>query len=126
MLYTDYAGDRKIRVLNCQWRVAKNLYTYFKSAEVEVCAQIKIRTTLAQMQSLGAKKAKEMLINDLIELLYNYRKNCNSQSNPTHLVLPETLKPYPLLLLSILKTPVSLQPSLIFPAVPPTFSLQGR
>ena len=35
MLYSDMEGVRKIRVFNYHWKVAKNLYSYFKSADVE-------------------------------------------------------------------------------------------
>jgi len=47
------------------------------------------------------------LINDLVELLFNYRKNCAQAMSPTQLVLPETMRNYPLFLLSAIKTPVS-------------------
>jgi hypothetical protein len=35
MLYTDMEGVRKIRCFNYSWTVAKNLYSYFKSSDVE-------------------------------------------------------------------------------------------
>lgn len=34
-------------VLNYVWKVAKNLFNYFRSADVDNCAQFKIRHTLA-------------------------------------------------------------------------------
>lgn len=46
-------------------------------------------------------------MNDLIELLSNYRKHCAQAMSPTQLVLPETMRNYPLYLVSALKTPVS-------------------
>jgi len=58
---------------------------------------------------IGAKRTKEKLINDVIEMLYNYRKNCGQSNNPSQLVLPEMLRLYPLQILSALKTPVSHQ-----------------
>lgn len=70
MLYTDNAGERRIMVFNHMWRVAKNLFGYFKSADVDATAQFRIRHLLAQAQTLGAKRTKEKLINDLVELLY--------------------------------------------------------
>lgn len=76
MLYTDSQQIRRIMVLNYVWKVCSNLLSYFKSADVEAVSQFKIRHMCSQAFSLGAKRAKEKLINDVIELLFNYRKNC--------------------------------------------------
>ena len=38
MLYSDMEGVRKIRVFNYHWKVVKNLYSYFKSADVDSVA----------------------------------------------------------------------------------------
>ncbi len=92
-------------VLNYVWKVCGNLLSYFKSADVEAVSQFKIRQMCSQAISLGAKRAKEKLINDVIELLYNYRKNCGQSNNPSQLVLPEMLRLYPLYMLSAIKTP---------------------
>lgn len=107
MLYTDQPGDRKIRIFNYKWQVSKNLYQLFKSADPDLTAQIKLRTSLASMPQLGAKRSKENIINDTIEMLFQYRKHCNNSAAPTQLVLPETLRPFPLFILSALKSPVS-------------------
>jgi len=105
MLYTDHEGKRMIRVMNYSWNTASNLYNYFKSADVENVAQFKIRNELSQAMKKGAKNTKEKLINDLIEMLYTYRNQCANQSNPSQLVLPETLTMLPLYILSIIKNP---------------------
>lgn len=47
MLFTDMEGVRKIRIMNYSWTVAKNLYSYFKSSDVENLAQFKIRNELS-------------------------------------------------------------------------------
>ena len=73
MLFTDMEGIRNIRVFNYSWKVAKNLYSYFKSSDCENLAQFKIRNQLSQTMRRGAKTIKEKLINDLVDMLYNYR-----------------------------------------------------
>ena len=108
MLYTDSSGVRRIMILNYMWRVSKTLYAYFKSSDCESVAQFKIRHSLSSAMLLGAKRVKEKTINDLVELLYNYKKHCGQSTNPSQLLLPETLKNLPLLILSSLKSPVSL------------------
>lgn len=105
MLYTDHLDVRRIMVLNYVWKVCSNLVGYFKSADVEAVSQFKIRHMCTQALGLGAKRTKEKLINDVIELLYNYRKNCGQSNNPSQLVLPEMLRLYPLYMLSAIKTP---------------------
>ena len=104
MLYTDQNGVRRIMILNYKWQVCKNLYNYYKSADVEATAQFKIRHTISQTMNLGAKRIKEKIINDVIDMLYNYRVHCGQSNNPSQLVLPETLRIYPLYILSALKT----------------------
>lgn len=74
MLYTDQGGTRRIMVLNYVWKVAKNLFNYFKSADVDNCAQFKIRHTSANSLTAGARKTREKLMNDMVNMLYNYRK----------------------------------------------------
>ena len=107
MLYTERLGERRILVLNYVWKVCKNLLGYYKSADVDSTAQFKIRQTIASTMQLGAKRTKEKLINDTIEMLFNYRKHCGQSNNPSQLMLPETLRQYPLFILSALKSPVS-------------------
>ncbi len=107
MLYTDASGVRRILILNYMWRVSKTLYAYYKSSDCEALAQFKIRHSLSSAMLLGAKRVKEKMINDLVEMLYNYKKHCGQSTNPSQLLLPETLKNLPLLILSALKSPVS-------------------
>jgi protein transport protein SEC24 len=105
MLYTDMEGNRMIRIMNYSWTVASSMFNYFKSADVENLAQFKIRNELTQAPKRGAKATKEKLLNDLIEMLHTYRTSCANQTNPSQLVLPETLTVLPLYLLSIIKRP---------------------
>ena len=105
ILYTDIDGLRKFRVINYQWKVASNALNYYLSADVENVAQFKIRGYIANVSKLGAKATKEKVINDLIDLLTNYRKDCASHTSISTLALPETLKLLPLYILSAMKLP---------------------
>lgn len=104
-LYTDPMGERKIRILNYHWKAAQNVYNYCRSADVESVSQFKLRHDLIQVTKLGAKGTKEKVINDLVEMLTNYRNTCANQTSPSQLVLPETLTVLPLYILSSLKKP---------------------
>ena len=46
VLYTDQIGERKIRILNYNWKVAQNVYNYCRSADVENVSQYKLRHDL--------------------------------------------------------------------------------
>ena len=60
-------------MFNYQWKVAQNLYGYCKSADVESVAQFKLRHDLTEVPKKGAKGTKEKVINDLVDMLTNYR-----------------------------------------------------
>lgn len=53
----------------------------------------------------GAKGTKESVINELVEMLKNYRNLCANQTSGSQLVLPETLTLLPLYILTALKKP---------------------
>ena len=105
VLHTDMAGQRRIRIFNYQWSVAETLYNYCRSSDVESVSQFKLRQYMTQVPKVGSKGTKELVINQLVEQLTNYRTLCANQTNPAQLVLPETLTLLPLYLLSGLKKP---------------------
>ena len=76
-------GERKIRILNYQWMVASSLYNYCRSSDVESVSQFKLRQNLTQVAKKGAKGTKESMINELVEMLTNYRNLCANQTNPS-------------------------------------------
>lgn len=76
-------GERKIRILNYQWMVASSLYNYCRSSDVESVSQFKLRQNLTQVTKKGAKGTKESMINELVEMLTNYRNLCANQTNPS-------------------------------------------
>jgi len=113
-------------ILNYMWRVSRSLYAYFKSSDCEAVAQLKVRHSLSTAMLLGAKRVKEKTINDLVELLYNYKKHCGQSNNPSQLLLPESLRNLPLLILSSLKSPVSATFQSFFLGLPHAERLQTR
>lgn len=66
-----------------------------------------IRKELSKQTLKGAKAVREIMINSIVGLLYNYRVNCAQNSSPSQLILPDSLKLLPLYLLTALKSPVS-------------------
>ena len=62
-LYGTQFGERRIRVLNMNLPVAKNLNAYFKSADVETLSHFLIMKDLSKVMLKGAKNTKEHIIN---------------------------------------------------------------
>lgn len=83
MLYTRSDGERMIRVFNYHWTVSKNLYSYFKSTDVEALVQFKMRQELTLLNTMGAKELWTKFQTDLVDMLFQYRKQCAAQTNPT-------------------------------------------
>ena len=76
VLHTDMYGERKIRIMNYSWKAASNLFNYYRSADVENVAQFKMRHDLTYVTKRGSKNVREKVINDLVEMLQNYRNLC--------------------------------------------------
>jgi len=64
-----------------------------------------VRLEAAYVVERGAKATREKMIETLIDQMANYRTQCAQSTNPSQLVLPETLKRLPLYILSALKNP---------------------
>jgi hypothetical protein len=55
----------------------------------------------------GVHATRARILDHIVEQFANYRKECATSTSSSQLVLPDTLKKYPLYLLSALKSPVS-------------------
>jgi len=109
-LYTASDGTVLIRVLTLQVPVAKDMTDVFR--HVDLCSVVKF--SIAQVaydlfnpanEELIAK-ARENLVEACTEILYTYRHECAEKSQPSQLVLPESLKLLPMFTLSMIKNPM--------------------
>ena len=83
MLYATPFGERKIRVFNMSFPVAKNLNAYFKSSDVETLSQFMMVREVSKVILRGAKNTRESVIGNLVNLLFNYRSQCATSSAPS-------------------------------------------
>lgn len=95
-LYATQFGDRRIRVFNMSLPVAKNMNSYFKATDVETLSMFILKRDLSKVSLKGSKTTREVIINNLVSLLYNYRIHCATSSSPSQLILPDSLKLLPL------------------------------
>ncbi|OQR82847.1 protein transporter Sec24, partial [Achlya hypogyna] len=123
LLYTRLDGLRVVRVHNLALPVANLVTNVFRNADLDATCAIwqrmsaKVITDRSIMGSDDAGPAgadgvgrangqavKERLVDDCVNVLYNYRKYCASNSSSGQLILPESLKLLPLYTLATLKS----------------------
>ena len=105
MLYTNQQGERRVRIFNIASSVTDSINNYFKAANCEVFVTYLLRSSLASLPSSNAKSVKDSIINQVVELLTKYRKSCSSNSAPSQLVIPESLKIMLIQILGALRSP---------------------
>ncbi|EQC27505.1 hypothetical protein, variant [Saprolegnia diclina VS20] len=109
LLYTRLDGVRVVRVHNLALPVANLVTNVFRNADLDATCAIwqrmsaKVVTDRSIMGGNG-QAVKERLIDDCVNVLYNYRKYCASNSSSGQLILPESLKLLPLYTLASLKS----------------------
>lgn len=114
LLFTRSDGIRCVRVHNLALPIDNLLSNVFRFADLDATCSVWQRTAAkqivdkSQMRSLDG--IKNQLIEDCVNVLYNYRKHCASSSLAGQLILPESLKLLPLYTLSTLKS-LALRPN---------------
>ena len=124
LLYSDPATQRRlVRVHNVALRVVAKPSEHYKTVCVETAFSSLVRSALVssglcralyvhddladpgKMQISGdaLKKARDVLQTTCVEALYEYRVACAARSPPGQLILPESIKLLPLLVLGAFK-----------------------
>jgi protein transport protein SEC24 len=83
MMYTTFYGEKRIRVFNQCFPMAKNLNAYYKSADCEGLSTFTVKREVSRVMVRGGKGAKESVINNLVNLLHIYRQKCAAQTAPS-------------------------------------------
>ena len=104
MLYTNHFGETRIRVFNMAFDVIANLHQYLKMAIVENYVQYFIKEKLCRVHEKGCKRIREEILNHTVDILFTYRKQCAHNSSPSQLVIPESLKLFPVYISTALKS----------------------
>ncbi len=82
-MYNTFTGEKRIRVFNYNLLIAKNLNAYYKAADQETLAEFMIKHELSRVFSRGAKATRELMTNNLVNLLYVYRQKCAAKTPPS-------------------------------------------
>nr|CCA24681.1 protein transporter Sec24 putative [Albugo laibachii Nc14] len=114
LLFTRSDGIRCVRVHNLALPIDNLLSNVFRFADLDATCSVWQRNAAKQIvdksQMRSPDAIKNQLIEDCVNVLYNYRKHCASSSLAGQLILPESLKLLPLYTLSTLKS-VALRPN---------------
>jgi len=105
MMYNTQYGQKRIRVFNYNLLIAKNLNAYYKVTDQETLSAFMIKHELSRVFLRGAKSTRELLTNNLVNMLHAYRSKCAAKTSPQNMVLPEQLKLLPLYTLTAFKNP---------------------
>ncbi|KAI9340889.1 Sec23/Sec24 trunk domain-containing protein [Obelidium mucronatum] len=103
LLYTNFQGDRRIRVLNMALPNTGTLGNVFRYAEMDTTINYLAKASCAQAAASSLKAVREQLTDRCVKILAAYRKHSASNTSPGQLILPESFKLYPLYTLCLLK-----------------------
>jgi protein transport protein SEC24 len=106
ILYTDPAGNRRIRVHTMFANKTTVLADVFKYADVDAtCVYFAKRAATAVLAGGSPlSKAREALTEKMTQSLFVYRKHCTSAPLSGQLILPEALKVLPVMILGLTKS----------------------
>ncbi|XP_056468432.1 protein transport protein Sec24D isoform X2 [Gadus chalcogrammus] len=104
LLYTTVGGQRRLRVHNLSLNCSSQLMELFKSCETDSLINFFAKTAYRAILKQPLKSVREILVNQTAHMLACYRKNCASPSAASQLILPETMKVFPVYMNSLMKT----------------------
>ncbi|GAM19286.1 hypothetical protein SAMD00019534_024610, partial [Acytostelium subglobosum LB1] len=105
MMYTTIKGENRIRVHNLRFNVADTVVSLFKDADIDSIMTVLGRYACRDIITTPPSQVRTNTVDNGIELLAAYRKNCAADKAHTQLILPECFKLLPIYTLSMMKTP---------------------
>jgi protein transport protein SEC24 len=112
-LYTTSNQQRVVRVHNLCVSASNNPTVIFRNADLDAVTTTALKVAADRALTVPLNHAgngPKTFLNDLaLEVLYKYRINCSAQSPRGQLILPESLKLFPLYVLGMLKHPAFIE-----------------
>jgi protein transport protein SEC24 len=107
LLYTTSMGERRIRVHTVNLTATSSIGALFRSSDLDSIVNAIARRALddaLKVSNLAAQR--EAFINKCVNILFAYRKYCATSPSAGQLILPESLKLFPLYTLGLIKCPM--------------------
>ncbi|XP_069782701.1 protein transport protein Sec24D [Narcine bancroftii] len=108
LLYTNVAGQRRLRIHNLALNCSTQHADLYKSCETDALINFFAKSAYKAILSQPLKTVREILVNQTAHILACYRKNCASPSSAGQLILPEAMKLLPVYMNCLLKSYVLL------------------
>ncbi|XP_072921267.1 protein transport protein Sec24D isoform X2 [Hemitrygon akajei] len=103
LLYTNVAGQRRLRIHNLALNCSSQHADLYKSCETDALINFFAKSAYKAILSQPLKTVREILVNQTAHILACYRKNCASPSSAGQLILPEAMKLLPVYMNCLLK-----------------------
>ena len=105
ILYTSGNMQRKVRIFNYTFAVTNMVSHVYSSVDMDALIGLEARIHMLTIQKQSLSNARNELCDICIRTLAHYRKTVSTSSASGQFVLPESMKTYPILLLSLMKIP---------------------
>lgn len=101
ILFTDSLGDKKMRIINFGLNTTDDVNILYSSCDVDVMSKVTIMKTISSVKVYDdISKIADLLYKRILNSFRFYRNEGAIDRDPNQLVLPSTLKYYPLYLFS--------------------------
>ncbi|KAM5255384.1 protein transport protein Sec24D isoform 2-T2 [Ctenodactylus gundi] len=108
VLYTTINGQRRLRIHNLGLNCSAQLADLYKSCETDALINFFAKSAFKAVLYQPLKVIREILVNQTAHMLACYRKNCASPSAASQLILPDSMKIFPVYMNCLLKNCVLL------------------
>ena len=106
VLHTDaFSGQRRIRVLNLALPCTSSIQTIFKMAELDSILAFYVKKNVSQILEAPSPAFPASFSAKCSNILAAYRKYCAANMSSGQLILPDSLKLFPVMTLAIHKDP---------------------
>lgn len=113
LLYTDWCGQRRLRVHNLALNCSTKYQDLYRSCEIDTITAFFSKSIAKASLTMSYKSIREAFIHQCAVVLACYRKQCSQQSPPGQLILPENLKLLPMYANCLLKSDALLSPPIV-------------
>ncbi|KAL5018898.1 hypothetical protein ScPMuIL_004620 [Solemya velum] len=96
VLYTSVGGQRRLRVHNLSFNCCTQFADLFRACELDTLVNFMSKSAIRNILNTNPKHVREVVMNQVANVLACYRKNCASPSSAGQLILPECMKLLPL------------------------------
>ncbi|XP_053272265.1 protein transport protein Sec24D [Pleuronectes platessa] len=103
-LYTTISGQRRLRIHNLSLNCSSQLLDLYKACETDSLINFFAKSAYRAILNQPLKNVRDILVNQTAHMLACYRKICAEPSAASQLILPSTMKVFPVYMNSLMKT----------------------